>query len=89
MRNRLGVEKVEALVYIYTNSHLFRQRPSANSIRYYDDNIFSTDSDDDGGAPSKMDDDDNDNNADNNGNGGKGHVATMEILLVEEENITK
>jgi hypothetical protein len=27
--NRLGVDKFEALVYIYTNSHLLRQRPGA------------------------------------------------------------
>jgi hypothetical protein len=73
MRNHLGVEKAKALVYIYTNSRLFRQRPSANPIRYYDDNIFSTDSDDDGGALSETDDDDNDDNDDNNGNGGEGH----------------
>jgi hypothetical protein len=70
MRNRLGVDKAEALVYIYTNSHLLRQRPSADRVRYYDDNIFSKDSDDDGGALSETDDDGND---DNNGNGGEGH----------------
>jgi hypothetical protein len=72
-RNRLGVEKAEALVYIYTNSCLLCQRPGANSVRYYDDNIFSEDSDDDGGALSETDDDDNDGNDDNNGNGGGGH----------------
>jgi hypothetical protein len=72
-RNRLEVEKVEALVYIYTNSRLMRQRPGAYPVRYYDDNIFSEDSDDDGGALSKTDDDDNDGNDDNNGNGGGGH----------------
>jgi hypothetical protein len=72
-RNCLGVEKAEALVYIYTNSRLLRQRPSADPVRYYDDNIFSEDSDDDGGALSETDDDDNDGNDDNNGNGGEGH----------------
>jgi hypothetical protein len=72
-RNRLGVEKAEALVYIYTNSRLLRQRPGADPVRYYDDNIFSKDSDDDGGALSQTDDDDNDGNDDNNGNGGEGH----------------
>jgi hypothetical protein len=72
-RNRLGVEKAEALVYIYTSSHLLRQRPGVDPVRYYDDNIFSEDSDDDGGALLKIDDDDNDGNDDNNGNGGKGH----------------
>ena len=73
MRNRLEVDKVEALVYIYTNSHLLCQRPSVGPVRYYDDNIFSEDSDDDGGALLETDDNDNDGNDDNNGNGGKGH----------------
>jgi hypothetical protein len=72
-RNRLGVEKAEALVYIYTNSRLLRQRPGADLVRYYDDNIFSEDSDDDGRTLSETDDDDNDGNDDNNGNGGEGH----------------
>jgi hypothetical protein len=72
-RNRLGVDKVEALVYIYTNSRLLCQRPGADPMHYYDDNIFSEDSDDDGGVLSETDDDDNDGNDDNNGNGGKGH----------------
>jgi hypothetical protein len=36
-------------------------------VHYYDNNIFSEDSDDDGGALSEIDDDDN------NGNGGEGH----------------
>jgi hypothetical protein len=64
------------LVYIYTNSRLLRQRLGADPMRYYDDNIFSEDSDDDGGALSETDDDDNDgndDNDDNNGNGGEGH----------------
>jgi hypothetical protein len=39
-QNPLGVEKVEALVYIYTNSHLLHQSPTANPVRYYEDNIF-------------------------------------------------
>jgi hypothetical protein len=72
-RNRLGVDKAEALVYIYLNNRLLRQRPGADPVRYYDDNIFSEDSDDDGGALSQMDDDDNDGNDDNIGNGGEGH----------------
>jgi hypothetical protein len=58
-RNCLGVEKAEALVYIYTNSCLLRQRVGANLVRYYDDNIFSEDSDDDARAPSKSNGDDN------------------------------
>jgi hypothetical protein len=68
--NRLGVDKAEVLVYIYTNSRLLCQRPGVDPMRYYDDNIFSEDSDDDGGALSETDDDDNDGNEDNNGNGG-------------------
>jgi hypothetical protein len=72
-RNRLGVEKAEALVYIYTNSRLLRQRPGADPVHYYDDNIFSEDSDNDGGALSETDNDDNDGNDDNNDNGGGGH----------------
>jgi hypothetical protein len=71
--NRLGVEKAEALIYIYTNSHLFRQRPGADPVRYYDDNIFLENSDDDGGALLETDDDNNNDNDDNNGNGEKGH----------------
>jgi hypothetical protein len=61
------VEKAEALVYIYSNSHTFCQKPGANLVRYYDDNIFSEDSNDDGGALSDTDD----NN--NNDNGGEGY----------------
>jgi hypothetical protein len=55
-RNRLEVDKAKALVYIYVNSFLFRQRPGADPVHYYDDNIFSEDSDDDGGALSETDD---------------------------------
>jgi hypothetical protein len=43
--NRLGVDKAEALVYIYTNSKLLQQKPGANPIRWYDNNIFFEDSD--------------------------------------------
>jgi hypothetical protein len=67
------VNKAEALVYIYTNSRLLRQRLGTDPMRYYDDNIFSEDSDDDGGALSETDNDDNDDNNGNNGNGGEGH----------------
>jgi hypothetical protein len=45
--NRLGVDKAKALVYIYTNSKLLRQRLGANPVRWYDNNIFSEDSDPD------------------------------------------
>jgi hypothetical protein len=73
MRNLLGVEKAKALIYIYTNSRFFRQRLGTNPVRYYDDNIFSEDSDHDGGALSETNDKDSDDNDDNNGNGGEGH----------------
>jgi hypothetical protein len=33
-RNCLGVNKVEALVYIYTNSKLLHQRPGADPVRW-------------------------------------------------------
>jgi hypothetical protein len=45
--NHLRMDKAEALVYIYTNSRLLYQRPGADPVRYYDDNIFLEDSDDD------------------------------------------
>jgi hypothetical protein len=62
-RNRLGVNKAEALVYIYTNSKLLRQKPGAAPVHWYDNNIFSEDSDpDDNGeeTESKGNDDDGD-----------------------------
>ena len=71
--NRLGVDKVEALVYIYTNTRLLCQRPGADLMLYYDDNIFLEETDDDGGALLETNVNDNDSNNDNNGNGGKGH----------------
>ena len=46
-RNCLRVDKADALVYIYTNSKLFRQRPSTDPMRWYDNNIFSEDADPD------------------------------------------
>jgi hypothetical protein len=56
----LGVEKAKALVYIYTNSRLLRQRAGADPVHYYNDNIFLEDSDDDAGVPPDSDGDDND-----------------------------
>ena len=44
-RNRLGIDNVEALVYIYTNSKLLRQRLGTHPVHWYDNNIFSEDSD--------------------------------------------
>jgi hypothetical protein len=41
-------------VYIYTNSKLLRQRPGADPVRSYGNNIFSGDSDlDDNGQETK------------------------------------
>jgi hypothetical protein len=39
--NHLGVKKVEALVYIYTNSKFLGQSPGANLVLWYENNIFS------------------------------------------------
>lgn len=65
--NCLEVEKAEALVYIYTNSHLFHQRLGTDPVCYYDDNIFVENSNDDGGAISDTHDDNDDDNS------GEGH----------------
>jgi hypothetical protein len=46
-RNRLGVDKAEALVYLFTNSKLLHQRPGTDLVCWYDNNIFSEDSDPD------------------------------------------
>lgn len=54
-RNRLGTKKAEALVYIYANSRLLRQRAVADPIRWYDNNILSEESDPDGGGDSDSD----------------------------------
>ena len=75
-RNCLGVNKAEALVYIYTNSKLLRQRLGADLVRWYNNNILSKDSDpndngqetgnernDDGGN------DDDDDGGDDDGDG--------------------
>ena len=83
------MEKAEALVYIYTNSCLLCQRPSANLVHYYDDNIFLKDSNDDVEHSQKrmtitmitmmtkmvME--------------WKATMAVVEILLVEDENIAE
>ena len=69
----LGEEKAKALVYIYTNSRLLCQRLCVDPVRYYDENIFSDDSNHNGGALLETNDKDNDVNDDNNSNGGKGH----------------
>jgi hypothetical protein len=45
--NRLRVDKAEALVYICTNSKLLHQRPRADPMRWYNNKIFSEDSDPD------------------------------------------
>jgi hypothetical protein len=75
-RNCLGIDKAEALVYIYTNSKLLRQKSGADPVRWYDNNIFSKDSDpDDNGEETKSEGNDDD------GNGGVGEyvVGRFEI----------
>jgi hypothetical protein len=68
--NRLGVDKAEALVYIYTNSKLLQQKPGANPIRWYDNNIFFEDSDpDDNGEDIESE------GNDDNGDGGIGEYV--------------
>jgi hypothetical protein len=68
-RNRLGVDKAEALVYIYTNSKLFRQRPGANPVRWYDNNILFEDSDpDDNGYETESERNDDGGNDDDGQN---------------------
>jgi hypothetical protein len=66
-RNCLGVNKAEALVYIYTNSKLLRQKPGADLVRWYNNNIFCEDSDpDDNGEETESEGNDDD------GDGGVG-----------------
>jgi hypothetical protein len=63
--NRLGVDKAEALVYIYTNSKLLRHKPGADPVRWYDNNIFSEDSDpEDNGHETKSEGNDDSGNDD-------------------------
>ena len=59
VRNRLGLEKSEALVYIYTNSRLLRERPKPNPLRWYENNAWSEESDPER-DPSEEDGDDDD-----------------------------
>jgi hypothetical protein len=49
-QNRLRLEKAKAMVYIYTNNWFLFQRPSADLVCCYDDNIFLKDFNHDGGA---------------------------------------
>jgi hypothetical protein len=68
-RNCLRVDKAEALVYIYTNSKLLRQRPGADLVRWYDNNIFSEDSDlDDNGHKTESERNDDGGNDDDGQN---------------------
>jgi hypothetical protein len=68
--NRLGVDKAEALVYIYTNSKLLRQKSGADHVRWYNNNIFFEDSDpDDNGEETESEENDD------NGDGGVGECV--------------
>lgn len=78
-RNRLRMEKAEALIYIYTNSWLLCKKPSAYPIYYYDDNNFSKDFNDYVGVFS------NANNDNNNDNGSKDHNDNNGNTSDEEE----
>jgi hypothetical protein len=69
-RNHLGIDKTKALVYTYTNSKLLRQKPGVDPIRWYDNNIFSKDSNpDDNGEETKSEGNDDD------GDGGVGEYV--------------
>lgn len=50
-RNRLAPAKAETLVYIYSNSRVLRKRPGADAVRWYEDNVYSEDSDPDALGP--------------------------------------
>jgi hypothetical protein len=63
--NHLRVDKAEALVYIYTNSKLLRQRPRADLVHWYNNNIFFEDSDpDDNGHETESEGNDDGGNND-------------------------
>ena len=64
-RNRLGVDKAKALVYIYTNSKLLRQSPRTDPVHWYDNNIFFENSDpDDNGYETESEPNDDSGNDD-------------------------
>ena len=61
-RNRLGTKKAEDLVYIYTNMRLLQGRLGADSLRWYENNVFSEDEDESVDDDLDMDDGDDDGN---------------------------
>ena len=67
-QNCLGTKKAEDLVYIYTNTRLFRGRLGADPLRWYENNVFSEDENKSVDDNSDMDDGDDDDNE----SGGKG-----------------
>jgi hypothetical protein len=66
-RNRLGVNKAKALVYIYTNLKLLRQRMGADLMRWYDNNFFLEDLDPDDKGQETESEGNDDNGNDNDG----------------------
>jgi hypothetical protein len=69
--NRLEVDKAEALVYIYTNSKLLLQKPGADHVYWYDNNIFSED----------LDPDDNGDETESEGNDDNGDSGIGEYVV--------
>ena len=61
-RKYLGTKKAEDLVYIYTNTRLLRGRLGADSLRWYENNVFSEDEDESVDDDSDTDDGDDDDN---------------------------
>ena len=57
-QNCLSTKKVEALVYIYTNNRLLQGRVGADSLRWYEHNVFSKDQAEGGNDDFDMDDKD-------------------------------
>jgi hypothetical protein len=72
-RNRLGVDKAEVLVYIYTNSKLLCQRPRADPVHWYNNNIFSEDSDPDNNGHETKSEGNDDSGNDDSGNDDSGN----------------
>jgi hypothetical protein len=74
------------LVYIYTNSRLFYQRPDIDPIHYYNDNIFLKDSDHDSGVVSDKNNDSNVDDGDQghgSDNGEKEHYRQYSLIGLE------
>jgi hypothetical protein len=62
--NRLEIDNVEALVYIYTNSKLLRQRLGTHPVRWYDNNFSKDSNPDDNGQEIESEGNDDSSNDD-------------------------